>query len=269
MIEPLSSVLLMEEVAYSIKGAESRGALRSGKRFAAKNQAYYSSVRELLSNHSRLTAKEPAVATRFLKIADNNRGSLIRTTVRFRADYPFIEHKLREVFLDLFREHTENSTDGFEVMITFNAILTNSDRTTFSVFYGQDFGFDNLAGAANQLRHSDPVVVKSLLDVDKIPTRVDLDSILTAHRHSFDNSNVRIDQILNIVYLIRRFVDNFTVQKRAFKRGQGVPIDSSSRSLAEEEEIREQNGSARNFLRSRKLVLDSKGLREVGTDQSL
>ena len=244
-----------------------RGALRSGRRFAAKNQAYYSTVKELLSNHSKLIAREPAIATRFLKIADNNRGSLIRTTVRFRPDYPHIAHKLREVFLDLFREHSENSVDGFEVVVTFIAVLTNSYRTTFSVFYGQDFGFDNLSGASNQLRHSDPVVVKSLLDVEKIPTQLDLDSILAAHRHSFESSNVRIDQILNVVYLIRRFVDNFTVTKRQpYVTKQKTNGFSTSKAGAESVGGFRARESERPTITKKKLVLGPEGLREVGKD---
>jgi len=183
-----------------------RGSLRSGKRFAAKNQPYYLSVRDLLAHHPRLLAQEPAVATRFLRIADNRQGSLIRTTVRFRPDYSGIEHKLREVFLDLFREHSENSSDGFEVVITFNAILTNSARTSFSVFFGQDFGFENVTGRASQLSYSDPVIVRSLPDLSLIPTSIDLESVIAGHKRSFESSDVQIERILNIVYLIRRFV---------------------------------------------------------------
>lgn len=197
-----------------------RGSLRSGKRFAAKNQPYYLSVRELLAHHPRLTAQEPAVATRFLRIADNRQGSLIRTTVRFRADYSGIEHKLRQVFLDLFREHTENSSDGFEVVVTFNAILTNSARTTFSVFFGQDFSLENATGRASQLGYSDPVIVRSLPDLASVPTSIDLESVVASHRRSFENSDVQIERILNIVYLIRRFVDHAkTTPKRNAERG--------------------------------------------------
>lgn len=184
-----------------------RGSLRSGKRFAAKNQPYYLSIKDLLAHHPRLVAREPAVATRFLRIADNRQGSLIRTTVRFRADYSGIEHKLREVFLDLFREHTENYFDGFEVVVTFNAILTNSARTTFSVFFGQDFGFENSTGTASQLSYADPVIVRSLPDISLIPTSIDLESVIANHKRSFESSDVQIERILNIVYLIRRFVD--------------------------------------------------------------
>jgi len=192
-----------------------RGSLRSGKRFAAKNQPYYTSVRELLAQHPRLVAPEPAVATRFLKIANNRHGSLIRTTVRFRADYSGVEQKLRQVFLDLFREHTENSSDGFEVVITFNAILTNSTRTTFSVFYGQDFGHENVTGRSSQLSYSDPIIVRSLLDISLVPTTIDLESVIASHRRSFENSDVQIERILNVVYLIRRFMSYNNESKKS------------------------------------------------------
>lgn len=193
----------------------SRGDLRSGKRFAAKNQPYYTSLRELLAQHPRLTSAEPAVATRFLRIGDDRRGSLIRTTVRFRTDYPDIKHRLRQVFLDLFREHTENSSDGFEVVITFNAVLTNSARTTFSVFFGQDFGAENLTGAASQLKFAEPLRVSSLSDVANIPTEINLDQLISTHRLAFENSNVHIEKIINVVYLIKRFVEPVRVRSAA------------------------------------------------------
>ena len=191
-------------------GEFERGSLRSGARFAARNRPYYSLLKELFKHHSKLLDSKPAVSTEVFKIGSGRvaTGNLLQTTVRFRADHSNIKHSLREVFLDLFREHIENETDGFEVVTVFNAILTDASRTSFSVFYGHDYTEGNSTGASAELCYSEkPVIVKSLLDVKNIPSSFDLEQIVSERRLAFQQSGVVIDRILNIVYLIRRFLD--------------------------------------------------------------
>ena len=192
-----------------------RGTLRSGKRFAVRNRPFYSTLRELLQHHPRLLSTVPAVSTEVLRIGNGRQGNLLQTTVRFRSDHSSIYHDLRQVFLELFREHTENSTDGFEVVTVFNAVLTNSDRTSFSIFYGHDYSSDNSTGAATELRHSrGPVLVRSLADVKSVPTTFNLEEVVLEHRLAFEHSNVVIDRILNVVYLIRRLLAPEPEKKR-------------------------------------------------------
>ncbi len=57
-------------------------------------------------------------------------GSLLLTTIRFRFDYAAVAYRLRLELLDLFREHTQNTADGFEVVFTFNAVLTNQNQNS-------------------------------------------------------------------------------------------------------------------------------------------
>jgi hypothetical protein len=54
--------------------------------------------------------------------------------------------------LELFRQHSQNSREGFEVVVTFNAVLTNQTQTSYSVFYGQDFWACNDSGATPKLK---------------------------------------------------------------------------------------------------------------------
>ena len=185
-----------------------RGFLRSGGRFAARNNPHFPSVRDLLSHHRRLLDEEPAVATRVLRVGEFNTGSLLQTTIRFRAGYQSIRQRLRLEFLDLFREHTTGPDQGFEVIVTFNAILTNQDATTFSIFFGHDFRAGNLTGAAPQLSHGGTVFVQTFADIQRIPTTFDFEEVIRAHRSAFANSNVRVHQILNVVYLIYRYSDS-------------------------------------------------------------
>ena len=211
--------LSFSRLSLSMAGEFERGSLRSGARFAARNRPFYSSIKDLLQHHPKLLDSKPAVSTEVLKIGSTRTvGNLLQTTIRFRADHPTIGHSLREIFLDLFREHIENETDGFEVVTVFNAILTDASRTSFSVFYGHDYAEGNVSGAAAQLSYSaEPVVVRSVLDVKNIPSSFDLEQIVSERRLAFQQSGVTIDRILNIVYLVRRFVEPETKSKREKK----------------------------------------------------
>ena len=197
-----------------------RGTLRSGQRYAARNHPYYNSVAELLSHHQRLLAQEPAITTRVTRIAGLSIGSLSQTTVRFRFDSPFIRTTLRQLFFELFREHTLGSDSGFEVVTTFNAILTDQDEHTFSLFYGHDHRAQNQAGAAPELQFGETTTVRVLADVDSIPITFDQQQLVDNHRGAFqESSNVKIHSFVNIVYLIYRYVDVGTSTAR---RGEGI-----------------------------------------------
>ena len=184
-----------------------RGFLRSGTRYAARNNPYYSSVAELLSHHKRLLLPEPAITTRAARILGVKSGSLLQTTARFTLNSSVIRPTLRSIFFDLFREHSESGSSGFEVVTTFNAVLTNSTETTFSLFYGHDHRASNIAGAAPELKYGDTVIVRSLLDLDLLQTAVDPQELVRANRHAFQDSNVHVHSFVNIVFLIYRFVD--------------------------------------------------------------
>jgi len=189
-----------------------RGELRSGGRFAQRNLAYYSSVAELLRHHKRLVLPEPEVSSRLFRLATGgsrtrfSRCSLVQTTIRFRWDYTSILPFLRNTFLTLFREYSPSRGSGFEVVTTFNAILTDPQGKSFSLFYGHDYRAGNDVGASSHLKFGDPVVIKSLEDISLIPTRFDFEELMVRHRRSFENSGVRIHQFLNIVYLVYRFL---------------------------------------------------------------
>ena len=130
----------------------------------------------------------------------------MQTTIRFRSDYPAIRQELTDVFLSLFNQHGADDPDaGFEVVTTFNAVLSNRQGTTFSIFYGHDYRAGNVSGAFSGLRHGDPVVVRTLADLGAVPSHFDLDALAAAHRHSFDSSNVRVVSIINVVYLVYQF----------------------------------------------------------------
>jgi hypothetical protein len=180
------------------------GLTRSGARYTARNQPHYSSLRELLSHHQQLLVAQPVVTTRWASVGSRE-GALLQTTIRFRQDHPNIRAELRSIFLDLLRQAGSTSRDGFEVITTFNAILSNHESTTFSIFYGHDYRQGSMTGAYDNLSHGDPILVTSLDDVDRIPTTFDFDAMARRQRASFENSGVRVVRFINIVYLVYQF----------------------------------------------------------------
>lgn len=189
-----------------------RGFLRSGGRFAQRNQPHHATLRELLQRHPKLVSPHPSVSTQLFRLGGAGawRGrdlNLVQTAVRLPANYSDPGGFLRQVFLDLFREHTVDEShdlDGFEVVTTFNAVLSNAEGTSFSVFYGHDYRAGNFTGAAPELRAGEPVIVRSLDDVSKIPVVFDLDQLASSHRHQFEKSGVSVERVLNVVHLIYR-----------------------------------------------------------------
>ena len=73
---------------------------------------------------------------------------------RVPFNHPGAKENLADAIRRLFSQHSEDSGfSGFEVVVTFNAVLANKDQTSFSVFYGADFRPDNAGGAARSFRH--------------------------------------------------------------------------------------------------------------------
>lgn len=178
-------------------------ALRSGARFQARNQPYYTSVQQLLQHHQRLLNENPAVTQQLAVIAGG--GTLIQTTVRFPIGSNIIRTSLQDIFTDLFDQTQEG--EHFEVVITFNAILHSPTQGTYSMFYGHDFRRDNSAGRARELSfYQDSTIVRNLLDVNNIPTNIDYDRLLYENRDAFEDSSVYIHSFVNIVYLIYKYV---------------------------------------------------------------
>ena len=190
-----------------------RGQTRSGRRFAQANVGHYRTVAELLQHHQRLLELESPLAVRYFRVG-RDQGSLLQATLRFSVRNQNVRQGLLVHFASLFREHTEGPRTGFEVLITFNAILGTPEGNSFSVFYGHDYRAGNLLGASPELRYGAPYIVRTLADVARLPVRFDFEALANAHRHTFAHSSVRIERFLNIVYLVYRFVPPARVARR-------------------------------------------------------
>jgi hypothetical protein len=178
-------------------------ALRSGTRYQARNQPFYTSVRELLQHHQRLISENPAV-TQQLAVIERS-GTLIQTTIRFPIQSQIIQTSLREVFTELLAQLQPNQ--HYEVLITFNAILHHPNRGTYSLFYGHDFKKTNLGGRARELSFYDTsTIVQNPFDVNRIPVNIDYDRMLREHRDVFEDSGVYIHSFVNIIYLVYKYI---------------------------------------------------------------
>ena len=182
-----------------------RGTTRSGRRFAQANFGHFASINEVLSRHHKLLEPFSGPSVKYYSVG-NYRGNLMHATLRFATNYPNIKEQLLFSFVNFFRQHTEDSDSGFEVVVTFNAILSNHEGTSFSVFYGNDYRAGNLLGASPELRHGRPHIVRTIGDVSALPSTFDFEEVARAHRYSFEHSDVRVARFLNVVYLVTRFI---------------------------------------------------------------
>ena len=189
--------------AEQVAALNERGQTRWGVRFAARNLPHFSTLRELLSHHQRLLVVGPVVSTRYAKVG---KGTVLQTCVRFRSDHPDIRGALSGVLAELFRE-IDSQREGFEVTITFNAILSNRDSTSFSLFYGQDYGEQSQGGSHSRLGFSRPVRVRNLLHLRRVQTEFDLEELIRLYSVAFESSDVVVVKLINVVYLIHQYQD--------------------------------------------------------------
>jgi hypothetical protein len=181
-----------------------RGATRSGGAYSKRNKPYYSSEREALQRHARLLDPQPAVTTRHMSIGNSSVLKLTQTTARFIFNSPLIEQTLRLLFVKLITSYPATVNTGYEVVVTFNALLSDAKGSTYSIFYGHDHREDNDRGASRELGYGDTYIVKNIADSDKIPVSFDHENLLSTHRNVFQDSGVKIVRFLNVVYLIYR-----------------------------------------------------------------
>lgn len=107
---------------------------------------------------------------------------------------------LTELFQEL--EFENRAGEALEVSITFNAVLSNRASTSFSIFFGQNYGEGS---PPSRLGFSArPVVIRNLLHLRRIPTEFDLEDLIRRFSLAFDSSDLVVAKILNVVYLVHQ-----------------------------------------------------------------
>lgn len=222
---------------------QDRGQTRSGKRFAQANVGHYTSLERLLAHHSRLLEEEEASSTRLFRLG-RDRGYLFQATLRYSVNHPDLRGSLVRHFSRMFAGHVEGRCTGYEVAVTFNAVLSNPEGTSFSLFYGHDFRAGNLAGAAPELSYRPQgYLIRTVGDVQKLPVEFDFDALAETHRHQFEESGVRIARFLNIVYLVYRYVPvtrEFAARARTSRRSRDGAAREAARRLGRRRDLPEQ-----------------------------
>jgi len=108
---------------------------------------------------------------------------------------------ITELFQELGSDH-----EGFEVSVTFNAILSDKDSTSFSLFFGQNYGPDS---PRSRLAYSEkPLVVANLTHLRRLPTEFNLEDLVRRYSLAFDSSNLVVVRIVNIVYLVHQYTED-------------------------------------------------------------
>lgn len=180
-------------------------ATRSGARYRSANRPFYQNLQELRRHHQRLFTEDPAFSQSQVFIGGRNR-TLLQATVRFPINSVRIETSLLEIFGELFQTHGQ-ADSGFEVIITFNAVLYSQETNTFSVFFGHDYRLGTTTGAAAQITEADTYYIRHLDEVRHLPTEINVADLMHTYRNAFDDSGVSIHSFINIIYLIYQYVE--------------------------------------------------------------
>jgi hypothetical protein len=122
--------------------------------------------------------------------------------LRVREGDPAILDHLRTTFTSLFDIYGHEYL--FDVSITANVVLEGTVIPRFAVFYGQDFTGrrDYTAGP--------PETVRTLGDVEGLRTDFTVDDFDNVFRAYFTDSDVKVSEIINIIFIIRRYLPDFT-----------------------------------------------------------
>jgi hypothetical protein len=163
----------------------------------------------------------------------NSLKGLVVATLRLPFLYKDYYAALHDAFVEL---QSLYGLTIFAVSATANVVLrggADSDRT-YSIFYGQDFSKSSdeadepssRTSAAGDRDYSitDAVEVASLSDVYRLQTQFQPNSFDQAFFNYFDDSEVQIHQIVNIVYIMKGTLMNMSLQGRLATKGRFVPV---------------------------------------------
>jgi hypothetical protein len=113
----------------------------------------------------------------------------------------------------LFELHAGTSSVFFDVTVTANAVLRGTANGRYSLFYGQDYGRRGdftIGGVAREVR--------VLADVEQLPIDFDVGDFEDVFFANFENSAVSVHSLVNVVYIIRRYLPNFEADQRVGQR---------------------------------------------------
>ena len=128
--------------------------------------------------------------------------------VRDGGNPDYTEH-LRDAFIALFALYGANSY--FDVNVVANVVLQGNTNQRYSVFYGQDYGNRDFS-------LSDPEVVRNLGDVGNLRTDYTANDFENVFYANFDDTDVTVHSVINLVWVITKYLDNFERDKTVGQR---------------------------------------------------
>jgi hypothetical protein len=144
--------------------------------------------------------------------------------LRVREGDTKIRQHLTDTFSKLFGIYGEGSR--FEITYTANAVLQGGIDGKFSLWFGQTFeaaaggeGDETpIGGAAHRRRPNKQVdfqshdVVRNLGDIEYLPLDFNAQQFDLLYQANHEESNVSVVQLVNYVFVIRTFLDNYQLQ---------------------------------------------------------
>lgn len=98
--------------------------------------------------------------------------------------------------------------------VTANAVLQSTKESSFSLYFGQRFA------ESKELHHpagedkSEVFELEALSDVARLPTQFPTAAFKAIFESTFANSDVRVERVVNIVYLFSKALRRFSADKQ-------------------------------------------------------
>lgn len=141
-------------------------------------------------------------------VVARNHG-LAEATLRLPAGFSRDQKKaeLGIAFAELYRTY---GAGYFDVVVTANAILVGNTIRRYYLFFGQDFsGFK-----PREITLRKAKVVSSVGEALNLRTIFTVEEFAEQFRRGFPNSDVSVHSLVNIVYLVRRYMGDYSRQRQ-------------------------------------------------------
>jgi hypothetical protein len=140
---------------------------------------------------------------------------LCEATVRipFESDLPplsWLKRGIREL-----QSYYAGSGAFFDITLTANLVLKSGRTGDLDIWYGHSFGGAEKGG---DLSVGEAFLVRNAKEVDeKVPAEVNLEAFAGAIRRRLPDSDVSVDSVVNLIYIIRTFDRTAEAPARAQK----------------------------------------------------
>ena len=105
--------------------------------------------------------------------------------------------------------------------VTANAVLTSTNSQSFSIYFGQRFSPNSkhvnygqtFDAEGSELTKSGVYQLNDPSDVTRLPTDFPREHFGSIFARNFGDSSVRVDRLVNLVYIFTKGIKNFATEK--------------------------------------------------------